>query len=137
MTRNEGGGSVIFQQCGAQNFNGHQGCGKSGAGTTGTGLRGGICERKSEIMRTVNEDQTVKEINPHINMSPEESPCLLSFSFSLPLSLLPPFFHRNPLLLIRPATLAQGESCTYFTFICCHRLCLFTSSSGYLFLKIF
>lgn len=37
-------------------------------------------------MRTVNEDQTVKEINPHINMSPEESPCLLSFSFSLSFS---------------------------------------------------
>lgn len=37
-------------------------------------------------MRTVNEDQTVKEINPHINMSPKESPCLLSFSFSRSLS---------------------------------------------------
>lgn len=30
-------------------------------------------------MRPVNEDQTVKEINPHINMSPEES---LSLSYS-------------------------------------------------------
>jgi len=28
----EEGGPVIFQQCSAQNFNGHRGCGKSGAG---------------------------------------------------------------------------------------------------------
>jgi len=32
----EGEGPVIFQQCGAQNFNGHRGCGKRG--TTGTGF---------------------------------------------------------------------------------------------------
>lgn len=31
----KGGGPVIFQQCGAQNFNGHRGCGKSGAGNDG------------------------------------------------------------------------------------------------------
>lgn len=40
----EEGGPVIFQQCSAQNFNGYRGCGKSGAGRTGTDLRGGICE---------------------------------------------------------------------------------------------
>lgn len=40
----EGGGPVIFQQCSAQNFNGHLECGKSGAGRTGKDLRGGICE---------------------------------------------------------------------------------------------
>lgn len=68
-----GGRTVIFQQCGAQNFNGLSG--GTGRQRTGSGgLRGGICERESEIMRPVNEDQTVKEINPHINMSPEEVP---------------------------------------------------------------
>lgn len=35
----EGGGPVIFQQCGAQNFNGHRGYGKGGAGRTGTGSK--------------------------------------------------------------------------------------------------
>lgn len=84
------GGAVIFQQCGAQNFNGLSRSGEARAGAGG--LRGGICERESEIMRPVNEDQTVKEINPHINMSPEESPTLfsllfLSFSLSVYLSI--------------------------------------------------
>lgn len=69
-------GPVIFQQRGAQNFNGLSRSGEARAGAGG--LRGRICERESEIMRPVNEDQTVKEINPHINMSLEES---LSLSF--------------------------------------------------------
>lgn len=78
------GGAVIFQQCGAQNFNGLSRSGEARAGAGG--LRGRICERESEIMRPVNEDQTVKEINPHINMSPEEAPTLFSVSL-FPLSI--------------------------------------------------
>ncbi|KAL0105306.1 hypothetical protein PUN28_016747 [Cardiocondyla obscurior] len=84
-------------------------------------------------MRTVNEDQTVKEINPHINMSPVESPLtpppppLVLFLF---LAFFAASFPPPESFIIDTTSYSRGEEpCTYFTFTYCHRLCLFTPSS--------
>lgn len=87
-----------------------RGYGRSGAG--GTGLRGGICERESEIMWPVNEDPFTSLYSPgHERNKPayKHEPRRVPFATYLSLSFsFPSLFHRNPLLLIRPATLARG-----------------------------